>query len=265
MTQLFEFKGEVDDLRCSEDAHYYRNVAALGKPTLELIPQYLDLYLHLWHVATQHMARDPIKEAELFTHQMLLECRADLVRTVLMIMRTHLTEAHGQTRRAIECCAWAKRIYDRPELVGEWLRVDTKTAPSREWRENISSKLLFPLDHPKLFLLRERYQVTSRCVHPFRFSFVGRTDLEELQDGTVSIIYSFFDPDDIWLETPTRFLWTLQTHDLIFDVFEEVFARQLADYNRQKWEDHRKTVREALAAMGRMWIERTKKAESKMT
>ena len=253
---------EVEGIRLAEDLHYARNRAAFGKRTWDLVTEYLRLYEHLWQVATASMPVNPIEHANLFTHQMLLECRADLVRTMLLLTRTHLIEAHAQTRRAIECCAWARRIYQEPTLVEEWLNIDMGRPPSKAWKENIKASLLFPKDNPHLDLLRHRYHATSRCVHPFRFSFEGRTSVGQNPDGTLSLDYSFFDPEGVRVYLPTRFLWTLQTHDLIFNVFEEIFSREIS-VQHDDWKQLRKTVMEAQTEVGKMWIAVTERVEAR--
>ena len=63
---------------------------------------------------------------------------------------------------------------------------------------------------------------------------LGRTST----DGRQTVTYSFFDPEDVRLFTPTRFLWTLQTHDLIFNVFEEIFSREIG-LRVEEWLAHR--------------------------
>lgn len=255
------FCEELERLREAENAHYILNQEALGRPSLELVTKYLELYNHLWRVATSSMPR-PFEHANLFTHEMLIECRADLTRTMLLLMRTHLIEAHAQTRRAIECCAWARRVHQEPSLVEEWLSIDMQRAPSKAWRDNIKSSLLFPSNHPHLDKLRSCYQITSRCVHPFRFSFQGRTALEQCPDGTMSVLYSFFDAEDIHMQLPTRFLWTLQTHDLIFNVFEEIFAKEISVVG-DEWKRHRTATIEALTEVGKMWIAISERAKAR--
>ena len=249
---------QIEGLRLAEDLHYARNRASFGKPSLDLLGEYLGLYDHLWQIATASMPVDPIQEANLFTHQMLLECRADLARTMLLLLRTHLIEAHAQTRRAIECCVWARRVHLVPTLVKVWLHIDMQTPSSRTWKENIKASLLFPSDSPQLRALRERYQVTSRCVHPFRFSVEGRTAIQQDADGTIGLTYSFFDPEDIRVYLPTRFLWTLQTHDLIFNVFEEVFADEI-EIQAERWRHYRAQVTNAQTEVGRFWIATTER------
>lgn len=244
---------EIEALRLGEELHYASNRAALGKPSLDLIQRYLDLYKKLWQVATDAMPVNPIESANLFTHQMLMECRADLIRTMLLLMRTHLVEAHAQTRRAIESCAWARRVHQEPSLVTEWLNIGMDTPPSHRWKENVGSKLLFPEGHSHLVALRERYQITSRCVHPFRFSFQDRIAIQHNEGGNVSIYYSFFDPENVRLYIPTRFLWTLQTHELIFNVFEEVFSREIAA--SPDWQERREFVADELNKIGKMWVQ----------
>lgn len=253
---------DIEGLRLAEELHYVRNRAAFGKPSLALVGEYLGLYDHLWQIATASMPVDPIQEANLFTHQMLLECRADLARTILLLLRTHLIEAHTQTRRAIECCAWASRVHLVPTLVKEWLHIDMQTPSSRTWKENIKTSLLFPSDRPQLRALRERYQATSRCVHPFRFSVEGRTTIQQHADGTIGLRYSFFDPEDIRVYLPTRFLWTLQTHDLIFNVFEEIFAGEI-EIQAEQWRNHRAQITKAQTEVGRFWIATTGRVEAR--
>jgi hypothetical protein len=253
---------EIEGLRLAEDLQYVRNRAAFGKPSLDLFGEYTALYDHLWHIATAAMPLNPIQEANLFAHQMLLECRADLARTMLLLLRTHLIEAHAQTRRAIECCAWARRVHHVPALIKEWLNTDMQRPPSRTWKENIKTSLLFPTDSQDLHALRGRYQLTSRCVHPFRFSVEGRTAIQQDAEGAVSLIYSFFDPDDIRIFLPTRFLWTLQTHDLIFNVFEEVFAREV-EVQAEEWQHHRTQVTNAQTEVARFWIATTERVKAR--
>jgi hypothetical protein len=257
----FEAVDEIDSLRISEDFYYIRNRAQLGEESLQLVREYQLLYEHLWFIATAALP-SPLDSATLFTHQMLVEAKGDLLRTMLLLLRSHLIEAHGQTRRAIECCAWARRIKLHPQLVQEWLTCDMDHGPSKAWKENMKSSALFPGDHPRLRELRSRYQVTSRCVHPFRFSFDGRTDVEEKPDGSLNLLYSFFDAEEVRVLTPTRFLWTLQTHDVIFDVFEEVFEREIG-LRRQEWLAHRKEVKDAQTKVGKFWIATTERAEAR--
>jgi hypothetical protein len=252
---------EIDALRIYEDLHYCQNRAQLGQESVQLVREYVGLYDHLWAVATAGVI-SPLQNTALFTHQMVIECRADLVRTMLLLLRGHLIEAHGQTRRAIECCVWARRIKLQPDLVQEWMTVDMTRGPSKAWKDSIKSSVLFPEDHPQLRELRQRYQVTSRCVHPFRFSFEGRTGVEEHPDGRLTVTYSFFDPEEIRLYTPTRFLWTLQTHDLIFNVFDEIFSREIG-LRAEEWLAHRKAVAAALTKVGKFWIATTERSEAR--
>jgi len=137
-TPVIALEDEVEVLRIQEDLNYSRNRASLGKRSLALMTHYVNLYGHLLDIAIGQMPTNPILEHFLFVQQMLLECRADLIRTMLLLMRTHLTEAHAQTRRAIECCAWAKRIHENPYLVKEWLATDMETSPSPDQHDRHS-------------------------------------------------------------------------------------------------------------------------------
>jgi hypothetical protein len=251
---------DVEALRISQEISYFRNRAALGAPSLDLLNVYSALYHHLWSLATTYIS-SPVQNHILFGHQMVLESKASLVRTMLFLIRGHVAEAHAQTRRAIECCAWAKRIHDEPDLVVEWMTIDMHKPPSPEWRKKMGAKHLFPLTHAKLNALRPRHQMTSRCLHPFRFSFSDRIALDK-QDGTISVQYSFFESEEARQYIPTFFLWTLQTHDLLLDIFEEVFVNEISN-ERESWESHRKQANEAQTAVGRMWIEITQRAEER--
>jgi len=252
---------DVEALRVHQELNYFRNRGALGAPSLDLLNVYSALYFHLWNVATRNTP-SPIREELLFGQQMVLECGASLVRTMLSLIRGHISEAHAQTRRAIECCVWAKRIRDEPSLVTEWLTINMETAPSRQWKEAMGSKHLFPSTHAKLKALRQRFQLTSRCLHPFRFSFYHRVSVENGEDGSISVHYSLFESEEARQYIPSSFLWTLQTHDLLFDIFEEVFASEIS-HERDSWTAHRKHVQEAQSAVGKMWIEITRRAEAR--
>ena len=47
-------------------------------------------------------------------------------------------------------------------LIRSMLTIDTKTPPSKEWRENIASKLIFSADHPTPWFITKRQRVCDR-------------------------------------------------------------------------------------------------------
>jgi len=249
----------LEALRIMQDLMYARHRASLKPQTVALITEYSLLYEHLWSVGARVT---PITNAVLVCMQMVVECKAELIRTMLLAIRGNITDAHAQIRRAIECSAWARRIFIVPELADEWLKIEPDEPPSRKWRDNIGNKLIFPADHKKLLDLRSRYQVASRFLHPFKFSFANRVELKD-NGGVSSLSYSFFDAEDVQSNLPTRFFWILQTHDLILDVFEEIFASALVEDVEKPWRDHRAQVGSTFHSVARWWVEMNKRAEER--
>jgi len=238
---------------------YARHRASLKPQTVALITEYSLLYEHLWRLGVRVT---PITNAVLVCMQMVVECKAELIRTMLLAIRGNITDAHAQIRRAIECSAWARRIFIVPEFADEWLKIEPDGPPSKAWRDNIGSKLIFPADHKKLLDLRSRYQVASRFLHPFKFSFANRVELKDKGEVS-SLSYSFFDDESVQSRLPTRFFWMLQTHDSIFDIFEEIFASAFVDDVAKEWREHRVRVSSTFHSVARWWLEMDKRAEDR--
>lgn len=92
--------GEVEVIRIQEDIQYARNRAALGARTLALIDHCSEIY-RLLITSVLEQLPEPLAHAYLFAVQMCMECDATLIRSMLLLIRGHVFDAHAQTRRAI--------------------------------------------------------------------------------------------------------------------------------------------------------------------
>lgn len=152
----------------------------------------------------------------------VLACRYELVMATLMAFRGHLSDSFHFTRRAIELCGFAARIFRHPHLMLEWRQAWKDPSGYDDLRKKFSSGKLFPDDQPELKQLYEPYDVCSKMVHASAFSISGRIKVENVGAGQQ---YSFYH-SELRLEDesePVRTgIFILRTHISILRVFESI-------------------------------------------
>ena len=185
--------------------------------------------------------------------QFLLACRYQLVVGAITSLRGHLSDSHMYTRKAIEFSAFAARVKKHPHLAMVWLKADAKDAESYgKYREKFSPGKLFPADHAVLKELYDRYDHCSKVSHPSLYSICRHIETERTAtDFNIRFNYCELKNNDL-SEPAQTFLWIVDTHFGILQVFEEVLADVIA-HDRKKWEVQRNAVDGKVAVHKEKW------------
>lgn len=152
----------------------------------------------------------------LVAFQLLQTSRHCFVKAAMAIMRCHIADGFGHTRRAIEATSYAFQAKD-PEVAKVWIG---KSWHDKEYRERLRA-VKFPKDHAVLSGLEERWKKSSEIGSHVTISSEARK--VSYEENGVSV--GFFDVHaEVTEEVISTFHWTVQTHLLLLSVFVEVFS-----------------------------------------
>jgi hypothetical protein len=163
---------------------------------------------------------------------MFLAARYQFKRAGIDCVRCRLTDCKQATRRAIELAAFAHRIHRHPHLAEVWADASKDDNAYDRYRKKFSGKALFPADHETLQTLSKSYDYCSKHFHGSPFSVGARTTIELGEGGLEFRFREFECSDQDKSEPAATFLWLIDTHLQILDVFAEVFEAQLGDLMR---------------------------------
>lgn len=152
----------------------------------------------------------------LVAFQLLQTARHCFLKATTAIMRCHIADGFGHTRRAIEAASYAFQAKD-PEVAKVWIG---KSWHDKDYRKRLR-EVKFPKDHAVLSGLEGRWKMTSDIGSHVTISSEARKITYE--ENGVSV--GFFDiHSEVTEEVISTFHWTLQTHLLLLSVFGEIFS-----------------------------------------
>jgi len=171
---------------------------------------------------------------------------------VLDCLRCHLTESAANTRVAIECVAFTSRISRHPHLGREWIEAGASDEAYDKYRRKFSGSSIFPKDEPDLEELSKRYDLCAKQGHPSFISFARRLEFDPQTPGA-SKFHVFDIKEDNGAEPHRTFLWIVDTHARILDVYHRVFADVLKN-DAIGWDLRRNALEAKLAVHAMKWL-----------
>jgi len=229
---------ELDKVEQLQAANYRTARGVLGETT-GLVEDLVQLYQLLLDLIEE--SKLPPRDEVVACAQFLAACRCQLTLSALSALRGQLSDSFFFSRKAIELCAFAARVKNHPHLGLEWLQAWHDPEAYERFRKKFSVGKLFPEDHELLGRLYDRYDFSSKFVHPSFFS-LGR-HIEVVRGQThfrLNFNYSALKDEDL-SEPAGTFLWIADTHFGIIRVFEDIFKAAVA-YNDARWQVHRNAV-----------------------
>jgi hypothetical protein len=172
---------ELDTVRQYEENNYAWAKDRLGTAT-ELIQGLVDLYDVMADLARSGPAK--LGPEDLMSVALLLTCRYELGMAGLDILRTHRLASYQHTRRAIETCAFARRIKNDPALITLWSNAGDDELAYDAYRKQFTSVQTFPKSHKLLSVLYEHYELCSRRSHPSVLSVGLQTTIAKTGETT---------------------------------------------------------------------------------
>jgi hypothetical protein len=223
---------ELTDVSEAEERNRLVSVQRLGD-TLTLAQDLFDAHAKLGELLGSTVIEDG--EWMEVVSALVLGVRYQLVIGALAVLRAHPTEASQSIRRAAEMAAVAHRISLSPELRDLWVRYDRDDATFKRYRREFRAELLFPETDPLLRKLYDRYDRGSKVLHSSITSLARRVAVETTDDWrSVRVNYFEFAQDDKG-EPQRSFLYLVDSHYGILQVFTRIFEAQLGDLKGQ-WE-----------------------------
>lgn len=223
---------EIDRIRSYDEENFETSRKALGD-TYEVFAAMVSLYDLLRQLVRDSKVpqRDDIVAGVMF----LLGCRYALVRGVLEVMRGHLMDSLWYARSAIEQTGFADLVRRNPALAMIWLKAGDNPAAYEKYKKSFKTAKAFPKGDALLQRLYGRYDFASQRVHNSLHSFATRLKTErDPESKSTEIQYSYFD-----VKNPTDlvriFLWTLDTHFGIVQVFTRVLEEAVR-FDQTGWD-----------------------------
>jgi len=234
-------KVTLERLARVESSHFCKNSELLKD---ELV--FLDELRWLYYNITRHISDDlfvPLK--------LMCDAGHSLVYSAMTLMRGHIVEAVGSSRRAIEAAAFAFKTKD-PKVARVWIKHKTK---EKEFMQDLT-RSKFPKSTPLLCELQHRWELASELgSHSTLSSQIFR---HRQKDGRFEAGY--FDlPDDPEIEFKRSFnYWILDTQILILEVFQEIFKGYLND----EWKERLARLKERYGTYKQSTLRKILKRES---
>ena len=242
---------ELHEVAEKAEAHYRESLRFLGD-SVSLVEDFVHLYQRALDIAAgSPLANQP---EHLLCAEFLMATRYYLVTAVLACFRGHIVDVYPGTRQAIEQAGFAALIKRRPDLAIVWRDASRNKATYNEYLNSFRSKELYPASHPQLNELRSRYDVCARQTHPSIHSFAGRSRMEE-DDRSFTLKFYYFQVSSDGSEPVGSFLWILNTHMLIANVFREALVDVLAA-DAQAYEVLMNAIEARLGHHTAQWLEK---------
>jgi hypothetical protein len=216
---------ELEEVRIAQESNYQEATRALDGAAA-LTQDILDLYETLVKLAEEGPAK--VRAKEIYALSFLVTCKYELTMASLAIMRGHLLASYSHTRRAMELCALAVRVAEVKDFAELWVNAGNSDADYDRYRNMATTSRLFPKKHPLTGRFRDRYDSTSKLIHPSLYSLAQQAQYATGPPLTVRIAYFQLQPDDP-TEPLQTFLWTMDTHFGILLAFEQVLKRLVAN------------------------------------
>jgi hypothetical protein len=164
-------------------------------------------------------------------------CRRQLTMGCLTLMRAQQGDSLLHLRRAIECCAFAVRIWKHNELARVWLNAVDGGEAYKTFRKAFGPGKIFPKpedpDYERLLdELYERYDRCSMKAHPNVYGMGGHFDYGDSTEK-FSFSLNFFDlPPDHSLISGIYLMF--DSHKRMLRLFGRMLERYAGD-RMQKW------------------------------
>jgi hypothetical protein len=184
-----------DNLRAREEQAYQSTKKLLGG-SFNLAYDLQNLYDLFNQLSTNVVMRlnDGNQMAALLHSLQWLKNEA--IAGTLTLMRGHITDSSNFSRRSLEICAFAIRIYQDPAAAKRWMEIG-KSKKARERYESafpawqLVRDLLNPeligyykddclAVHPSLFAVTKRAEIGDDHVHRFRYFDLDRSDEQQI-------------------------------------------------------------------------------------
>lgn len=240
----------VDTIREYEEHKYHATVRQLGDTANvpELLSGLYDFFLRSFEAGQTADHADYVPPLVF-----LLSCQYQLVIATLAAERGHLSDAFQATRRAVESCAFGRRVALHPHLAELWQKVGYSPDDYEKYREKFGTGKLFPDNDPTMTLLYERYDWASKQMHSTIHSMAGRIQVHE-NDRGLAVDFAYFEVDhDKDPGEPIRTLmWVWDTHLHIIRAFEQTL-RPMLKVTEASWQVRYSSVEVALQYHKNKW------------
>jgi len=240
---------ELEKVYDSADRNYRESLRMLGDSIL-LVQDFVDLYQR----AADIVAASPLamKDEHIMAAKFLMAARYYLVTGITDCLRCHLKDTFAETRMAIENVAFAARVKRHPHLAIVWLDAGESKEEYEDYRQKFTK--LFPDEHQLLKILGERYDMCAKQTHPSIYAFAGRSKVVEAEK-MYTLKFEYFQAERDGSEPIRTFLFILNTHMRIFNVFREVLADALGD-DARVLELHANSVDAKYVTHCAQWVQR---------
>lgn len=214
---------EIEQIRKHDEENLEISIKYLGD-AYTLVHDITELYTLLGNLLST--SQSPVDLKFYINCTLLLSCQYQFTASCLAVLRTHLTDSFQSTRRAIESCAFAYRIFKQPNLAEKWLNAGDSKKKYGKYRKSFSGNL-FPDNHEAMRFLGGQYDFCSKQMHSTLHSFATRMITEE-KEKALSFKFPYCDiPKDDPVHFFRAFFATINIHRYILKVFAEVFQEDI--------------------------------------
>lgn len=215
-----EGKNVLDSFREIDEEHYILSKKRVGS-SIELF----NLLCRIYDTFSSDYTSSGLSADEKYTAPLtlILACQHELVSATLKAMRGHLVDAMQSTRRAIELCAFAKRIYIHPHLAVTWREAGRSNQLYEKYKNKFSNNKLFPKEEPEMMKLYERYDMCSKMMHSSVYSVASRISVEENSEG-FEIKFKYYELNEDESEPINTLLYIWDTHALIIRILYQTLT-----------------------------------------
>lgn len=239
----------LDRMRQYEEENFQTSRTALGE-TYGLLADMLGLYDVLGELIRESKlpSDDEIVAGAMF----MLGSRYMLEKSILELMRVHLSDSFSYVRNALEQVGFADLVRRNPKLAMKWLSAGDDPAAYKEYKDAFATGKAFPKNDPLMQELYTRYDFASKRVHASLHSYALRLQtLHNQNTGAVELKYAYFDIKDA-SDLMQIFLWIIDTHFKILQAFARVFAEAIR-YDQRRWDLRYNAVEASLAVHKERW------------
>ncbi len=239
----------LDRMREYEEENFRTSHAALGE-TYGLLADTLGLYDLLGELV--HASKVPPRDEIVAGVMFLLGSHYMLEKGVLELMRAHLSDSFSYARTAIEQAGFADLVRRDPKLAMKWISAANDPTAYKEYRDAFATGKAFPKDDPLMQELYARYDFASKQMHASLHSYALRLrTIRDHSTGTVELKYAYFDIREV-SDLTRMFLWTIDTHFKIIQVFAIVFGEAVR-HDKQRWDLRYNAFEATLAVHRERW------------
>lgn len=240
---------EIEKIRELQNQNFEISKNALGD-SWGLGQDLLELYESLSEIIKDCKVK--ISPEEFTSLSFFLGSQYQLVMGCLAILSGNLSDSFQYTRKAIELSAFAARVKRHPHLAEIWQKADDNDDAYEEYRKKFSPGKLFSEDNKILGDLYTRYDECSKITHSSIVSLAQNVEINETEKGIETSFQFFGVRADDHSEPARTYLWTIDTHFKIIQIFEDVFSNNIKP-DLSTWEIRRNTMEAKLAVHKERW------------